>query len=145
LLNTVHPIHSVRVVQEKLTSWSDDLVLTYRIRAHFIISCCSEHTTIHSLRRAALRQRLGKLAGRGGKLAPLATSLDLSKLALLILHNRWHECIQPLINQISTNHRLVLIYMNLAHNVFIGIRHNFDPCSSPTYCGRKVVSGVLGS
>ena len=39
----------------------------------------------------------GKWVGRGGNLAPVATSLELSKLALLILHNRWHECIQPFI------------------------------------------------
>jgi len=48
----------------------------------------------------------------------LATTLDLSKLALRILHNRWYDSIQPLMHKFSTNHRLVLMYMNLAHNVF---------------------------
>ena len=84
-----------------------------------------------------VRSRHGKWVGRGGNLA-LATSFDSSKLALRILHNRWHhECIQSLTHQISTNHRLVLIYMNLAHNIFIGIyqRHIVG--------GRCVISGVL--
>jgi len=60
-------------------------------------------------------------SGSGGveKLAALATSLDLSKLALRILHNRWHECILLLVRKISTNHRPVFIYMNLAHNIFL--------------------------
>ena len=52
-----------------------------------------------------------------------ATYSDWSKLSLRILHNRWHECIQPLKHQISTNHRIVLIYMNLARNVFGDICH----------------------
>jgi hypothetical protein len=79
-----------------------------------------------------------QVVGRGGNSAALATSFDSSKLALRILHNRWHECIQPLMHQISTNHRLVLIYMNLAHNVFIRIHHRH------IVGGRCVVSGVLG-
>jgi len=70
-------------------------------------------------------------------LAALATSFDSSKLSLRILHNRWHECIQPLMHQISTNHILVLIYMNLAHNVFIGIYHRH------IVGGKRVNSGVL--
>jgi len=79
----------------------------------------------------------GKWVRWGGNLEALATSSDSSKLSLHILHNRWHECIQPLMHQISTNHRLVLIYMNLEHNVFSGIyyRHIVG--------GKCVNSGVL--
>jgi len=40
-------------------------------------------------------------------------------------------------HQISTNHILVLIYMNLAHNVFIGIYHRH------IVGGKRVNSGVL--
>ena len=54
--------------------------------ANELVICC---TSYYSPR--------GKWVGRGGNLEPEATSLDLSKLALLILHNRWHECIQPFI------------------------------------------------
>ena len=79
----------------------------------------------------------GKWVGRIGNLASLATSSGSNKLSLRILHNRWQECIQPHMHQISTNHRLVLIYMNLAHNVFSGIYH------SHIVGGKCVNSGVL--
>jgi hypothetical protein len=54
-------------------------------------------------------------------LLALVTSFYSSKLALCILHNRWHEFIQSIKHHISSNHRHVLIYINLAFNVFIGI------------------------
>ena len=44
-----------------------------------------------------------------------AISFDSSKLALRIFHNRWQECSKPRRGKQSTNHRLVLVHMNLAH------------------------------
>ena len=79
----------------------------------------------------------GIWVGRGGNLAALATSSVLSKLSLRILYNRCHESIQLLMHQISTNYRLVLIYMNLAYNVFSGIYHRH------IVGGKCVNSGIL--
>jgi hypothetical protein len=45
--------------------------------------------------------------------------MNLSKLALLICHNTWHESSQRTWMGVSTIHRPALIYMNLAHNVFV--------------------------
>ena len=39
------------------------------------------------------------------------------KLALRIFHSRWQECSQPIMDQSSTNHIFVLIYINLVHNM----------------------------
>jgi hypothetical protein len=48
-----------------------------------------------------------------------ATSFDSSNLALRIFHNSWQDCSQPRRGKQSTNHRRVLIGMNLALNVFL--------------------------
>ena len=84
-----------------------------------------------------VRSLRGKWVGRGQNLQALVTSFYSSKLALCILHNRWHEFIQSLKHHISSNHRHILIYINLAHNVFIGIYQQ------PIMGGMSVISGAL--
>ena len=59
-----------------------------------------------------------------------ATSFDISTLELRIFHNRWQVGSQPRSGKQSTNHRLVLIDMNLALAHADRLAHNVF---SPTY------------
>ena len=47
LRSAVHHIPSVSVLQDKLTTYYDNLVWTYRNRAHFLRFCCVLYTTTH--------------------------------------------------------------------------------------------------
>ena len=71
---------------------------------------CNQHEKVHGVACGSAGLETWRL---------VATSFDSSKLALRISHNRWHECSQQRLGTQSTNHRLVFIDMNLAHNLFI--------------------------
>ena len=77
--------------------------------------------------------RRGKWVGRVGNLADWAISFDESKLALRILHNRWHECIQPLLYDFNQSQTCINLY-EFAHNIFIGIYHRYIVGGMCVYC-----------
>jgi hypothetical protein len=84
---------------------------------YFLILRCITDSFSFAL-RVRFNTRRGKWVGLGENLAALSDIFWL-RWSLRIFHNRWQECSQPRRGKQSTNHRLVLIDMNLAFNVFI--------------------------
>ena len=111
-------------------------------RCHYHFAPTSEDlVSVHVCSRSNCYNWPDQWVGRGGNLAALATSSDWSKLSLRILYNRWHECIQPLMHQILSNHRLVLIYMNSQYVMYSGPSYGFY--HRHIVGGKGVNSGVL--
>ena len=69
--------------------------MTFKQYSEIPVTAVACHFCNEKYSHSKLSSFPASVSGGGGNLARLATSFDSNKLALLIHHNRWHECIQP--------------------------------------------------